>query len=100
MLSVRYPIRARYSFEMHEILCDNSRRVPSMHLGDGTHSKDSLTYADKWLLKEHNAINIQFVRAHSDELLEPLALSVVKRNQVRCTVNDTNGDSIVGHVTD
>jgi hypothetical protein len=62
---------------MHGILCDNSRRVPSMHLGEeGAHSKDRLTYAHKWLLKEHNAINVHFARAHGDELLErPCLLS-------------------------
>ena len=69
MLSVRYPIRAQCSFGMHEMLCDNSRRVPSMHFGEGgAHSKDSLTHAHKSLLKEHNAVNVHFVRAHGDEL--------------------------------
>ena len=59
MLFVRYPIRVRCSFGMHEILCDNSRRVPRMRLGQGgAHSKDSLTHAHEWLLKEHNAINV------------------------------------------
>ena len=77
MLSVRCPIRARCSFGMHEILCDNSRRVPGVRLGEvGDHSKDNLTYAHKWLLKEYNAINVHFVRAHGDELLEqPCLLS-------------------------
>lgn len=61
-----------------------------MHLGQGTHSKDSLTYADKWLLKEHNAINIQFVRAHGDELSErPCLLSKENKLDAQSHTNST-----------
>ena len=53
---------------MHEILCDNSRRVPNVHLGEkDAHSNDSLTYAYEWLLKEYNTINVYFVGAHGDD---------------------------------
>lgn len=41
-----------------------------MHLGEkgGAHSKEDATYAHKRLFKEHNTINVHFVRAHDDEL--------------------------------
>jgi hypothetical protein len=43
-------------------------------------SKDSFTYARKWLLKEHNTIDIHFVRTHDNELSErPQCLSLVTK---------------------
>lgn len=56
-----------------------------MHISErNARSKDSPTYARKWLLKEHNTISVHFVCAHGDELLKRPCLLSKTKPDTRC----------------